>query len=162
LNPAEVRVEVALPLPIHRTFTYRVDTLQAPPAGTRVLVPFRKEERIGWVVGPGAGAEIERVRPVLAVLEDEPSVPAELLELCRWMADYYVTPLGIALRTALPSVLSDVSRDYLTLVNEPNEDLSREGGQGCRGSEGEGRTPTSEDPPQAIGIGIDLASGALA
>ncbi|MDA0311981.1 MAG: primosomal protein N' [Gemmatimonadetes bacterium] len=113
-----------MPLPIHRTFTYRVDTLQAPPAGTRVLVPFRKEERIGWVVGPGAGAEIERVRPVLAVLEDEPSVPAELLELCRWMADYYVTPLGIALRTALPSVLSDVSRDYLTLVNEPNEDLS--------------------------------------
>ncbi|MDP2957232.1 MAG: primosomal protein N', partial [Longimicrobiales bacterium] len=118
MSPApkhDVRVEVALPLPIYRTFTYRVDG-PPPPLGARVLVPFRREERIGWVVGPGEPGVIEGLRPVLDVLDDVPTVSADVLSLCRWMADYYVTPLGIALRSALPAVLSDVSRDYVALA----------------------------------------------
>ncbi len=107
------RVEVALPLPIHRTFTYAVDG-EVPAPGTRVLVPFRRGERIGWVVGPGEDGPLKGLRKVLAVLDRRPTVPPDLLELCRWMADYYVSPLGITLRAALPSVLTDASRDYVT------------------------------------------------
>jgi primosomal protein N' (replication factor Y) len=118
----DTRVEVALPLPIHRTFTYRMHGA-APPPGTRVLVPFRKAARIGWVVGEGSDGPIKGLRPVLDVLDDEPSVPPELLHLCRWMAEYYVAPLGIALRAALPAVLSDVSRDYLAIQGEDREGL---------------------------------------
>ena len=117
------RVEVALPLPIYRTFTYRIDAVSVPLPGTRVLVPFRRDERIGWVVGPGSSAEIKGIRAVLSVLDESPSVPAELLDLCRWMADYYVAPLGIALRAALPAVLADVSRDYVTLLTDGPADL---------------------------------------
>jgi primosomal protein N' (replication factor Y) len=115
-------VDVALPLPIYRTFTYRVEG-SVPAAGTRVLVPFQRGERIGWVVGPGDSGPIRGLKCVLSVLEDGPSVPADLLELCRWMADYYVAPLGIAIRAALPSVLSDVSRDYVTLRRDPGPEL---------------------------------------
>ncbi len=122
MTAADARVEVALPLPIHRTFTYRVDE-PAPPAGTRVLVPFRREERIGWVVAPGTEEPPRGLRSVLAVLDDEPSVPSDLLELCAWMASYYVAPLGMALRAALPAVLSDVSRDYVTLSGAPPRGL---------------------------------------
>ena len=122
MNLNEVRVEVALPLPIRHTFTYRVDSGSMPAVGTRVLAPFRQEERIGWVVGPGS-SEVKTVRPLLAVLENEPSVPSELLDLCRWMARYYVAPLGITIRAALPAVLSDVSRDYLTLEGDSTIDL---------------------------------------
>lgn len=111
------RVEVALPLPIHRTFTYGVDGAP-PPVGTRVLVPFRRTERIGWVVGPGEDGPIKGLRKVLSVLDREPTVTPDILELCRWMADYYVSPLGIALRAALPAVLADVSRDYVTWSGE--------------------------------------------
>jgi primosomal protein N' (replication factor Y) len=107
------RVEVALPLPIHRTFTYRVDGTP-PPVGSRVLVPFRRSDRIGWVVGPGDEGPIKGLRPILSVLDRRPSVTEDLLELCRWMADYYVAPLGITIRAALPAVLSDVARDYVT------------------------------------------------
>ena len=111
-------MDVALPLPIHRTFTYRIDG--TPPApGTRVLVPFQRGERIGWVVGPGEAGPIRGLKSVLSVLEEEPSVPADVLELCRWIADYYVAPLGVAIRSALPSVLSDVSRDYLSPLLDP-------------------------------------------
>ncbi|MDX1494255.1 MAG: hypothetical protein R3253_09360, partial [Longimicrobiales bacterium] len=113
---------MALPLPIFRTFTYEVPGAP-PPTGTRVLVPFRRKERIGWVVGPGEEGDIRGLRPVLTVLDEEPTVSPDLMALCRWMAAYYAAPLGITLRAALPSVLSDVSRDYVAL---PTADRSWE------------------------------------
>ena len=116
------RVEVALPLPIFQTFTYRVEG-PAPAVGTRVLVPFRRDERIGWVVGPGLYQSDKGLKPVLDVLDPSPTVPEDIMELCRWMAEYYVAPLGIALRAALPAVLSDASRDYLTLKGAEAEGL---------------------------------------
>jgi len=116
MKAGEHRVEVALPLPLAQTFTYAVSG-SPPPPGTRVLVPFRRDERIGWVVGPGTGEGLTRIRSILAVLEDVPSVSPEVLALSRWMADYYLAPLGMVLRGAIPSVLTDSSRDYLTLVD---------------------------------------------
>ena len=111
-------MDVALPLPIHRTFTYQINTESQPQPGTRVLVPFRRQEHIGWVVGPGSATKIKQIRPVLSILDDSPQMPAELLNLCRWIADYYIAPLGIALRAALPAVLSDVSRNYVSLLED--------------------------------------------
>ena len=148
----DVRVEVALPLPIYRTFTYRVDGPR-PPVGARVLVPFRREERIGWVVGPGEAGDIRGLKSVLDVLDDAPTVPADVLDLCRWMADYYVAPLGIALRAALPSVLSDVSRDYITLVGPIPGDLKpreRRLAEGLAGREGAQRVKSLG---KALGMG---------
>jgi primosomal protein N' (replication factor Y) len=110
-----LRVEVALPLPMTQTFTYSV-TGPIPAPGTRVLVPFRRDERIGWVAGPARPGPVPGIRGILDVLEDVPSAPPEIMDLSRWMADYYLAPLGMVLRTALPSVLSDTSRDFLTLV----------------------------------------------
>ena len=114
------RVDVALPLPIPRAFTYAVPgglSTSVLSAGTRVLVPFRRDERIGWVVGPARGPTTSRLRPVLDVLDHEPSVTDDVLQLCRWMSEYYCAPLGVALKAALPAVLSDASRDYLSLAD---------------------------------------------
>jgi primosomal protein N' (replication factor Y) (superfamily II helicase) len=121
-------VEVALPVPVFSTFTYAVDG-PPPPPGTRVLVPFRREEKIGWVTGPGQEEQVlPRVRSVLDILEDEPSAPPDILDLARWMSDYYVAPLGVVLRSTLPSALADSSRDFLTLLEFPASDATpREG-----------------------------------
>ena len=105
-------VEVALPLPLPRTFTYRVPGGALP--GTRVRVVFGKRKLNGWIVAHAeAGAEAGvNIRDVDALLEDEPSLTPDVLELCRWLSDYYVLPLGQVLRTALPAVLSgDVEID---------------------------------------------------
>ncbi len=62
---------------------------------------------MGWVLGPGRpGSEELRLRRVSRVLETEPSLPAALLELGRWMAEYYIVPLGLVLRAALPAALT--------------------------------------------------------
>lgn len=101
------------------TFTYAVEgRAELPALGSRVLVPFRRRERIGWVVAhgePSAGAE-RKLRPVLDVLDEVPTATPELLALARWMADYYVAPLGVVLSTIHPSVLVDVSRDLVALT----------------------------------------------
>ena len=116
-------VRVALPLPLDQTFTYAVDGSPLR-SGTRVLVPFHRQERIGFVVGQGGEEGVKRIRTVLSVMDTEPSVSEAQLRLARWMADYYVTSLGLALRTMLPSVLSDTSRDVVTLHDGPRSNLS--------------------------------------
>jgi primosomal protein N' (replication factor Y) len=57
-------------------------------------------------------------------MDAEPSVTEPQMRLARWMADYYITSLGIALKMMLPSVLSDSSRDVVTLHNGPRGELS--------------------------------------
>ncbi len=115
-------VEVAVPLPVFHTFTYRVEGARRPVPGTRVLVPFRTGERVGWVVGPSDPAAVPTrsgIRPLLDVLETTPSATPEVLALARWMSDYYAAPLGLVLRSVLPSVLSDAGRDVLVRSEAP-------------------------------------------
>jgi primosomal protein N' (replication factor Y) len=100
-------VEVALPVPLFRTFSYRVPEEVAWPiaAGTRVLVPFRNRAEIGVCLGvstPPAGVTL---KPIRAVVDEAPSVPASLLHTARWIADWYAAPLGLTLRSMLPTAL---------------------------------------------------------
>ena len=124
-GPRSRLVEVALPLPVHGTFTYALSGGEADIApGTRVRVPFGRNERIGWALGPGSDEGLSRVRKVLDVLDAEPTVQPDLLRLCRWMADYYAAPLGIVVAASQPAVLTDVSRDYIALAGPVPSDLS--------------------------------------
>ncbi|HEY2377546.1 MAG TPA: primosomal protein N' [Gemmatimonadaceae bacterium] len=100
-------VDVALPLPLFRTFTYAVEGRGTPlDAGTRVLVPFRNRKEIGIVVGEGSARDGITPKPVAAIPDDAPVLDASMLALCRWISQYYVVPLGVALRCALPAALS--------------------------------------------------------
>ena len=87
------------------------------------MVPFRRETLIGWVTG-GASPDANElkpgsIRPVLAVLDDGlPAVSPEIFDICRWMAEYYAASEGFCFRAALPTVLSDSSRELLVVTGE--------------------------------------------
>ena len=100
-----VTVQVVLPLPLDEAYTYLVpESLQArADVGCRVLVPFGPRQLTGVVVGHGGGADGHRLKPILDVLDDEPSLTSELLRLTRWIADYYVCGWGEVVKAALPS-----------------------------------------------------------
>src|SRR5918992_2775695 len=101
-------VDVALPVPLFRTFTYEVngDAAHVVATGSRVVVPFRQRREIGIVVGEGTPRDGVSPKRILEVPDPEPVIGASLLALCRWMSEYYVTPLGVALRSAVPGALS--------------------------------------------------------
>jgi primosomal protein N' (replication factor Y) len=56
------------------------------------------------------------VRDILSAPDEEPALPAELLETVRWMAGYYGAPLGLALRAALPAAMWGASRVVASLT----------------------------------------------
>ena len=102
-------VEVAVPLPLFRSYTYEDCRDAGHPlvAGSRVVVPVRNTRVVGICLGESDGAALGATTPkrVLGVPDAEPAFRPDLLAVCRWISDYYVTPLGIVLRAALPSAL---------------------------------------------------------
>src|SRR5215472_15416536 len=94
-------VDVAVCLPLSRTFVYRVDATVEP--GCRVVVPFRKREVEGFVVGRRDSApDGLQVHAVTGVLDPVPLLRPQVFDLCKWIAEYYVSPIGEVLKGALP------------------------------------------------------------
>jgi primosomal protein N' len=114
--------EVALPVPLDRTFTYAVRPGQAPQRGARVIAPFRNEKLIGVVTAVGGQPDGEfETRHLEAVLDDEPLLSAQLLELAEWIAGYYLAPLGEVLRGMLPLV-AEVRRTVYYRIMDAGRD----------------------------------------
>lgn len=108
-QPPARLIDVALPVPLFRTFSYAVDRdfPNAIAVGSRVVVPWRNRSDIGIVVALDvAPVEGVKYKAVTAVPDAEPAVSPSLLATCQWLADHYVAPLGVALRSALPAALT--------------------------------------------------------
>ena len=101
--------EIALPLPLFQNFTYAVEDGLANPVevGSRVVVPLRSGKEVGVCVGITDVSPLKRKpKAILESPDAAPAIGASLLELCKWMAEYYVVPLGVVLRTVLPAALT--------------------------------------------------------
>jgi len=103
-------IEVALPVPLFQTFTYELNPdSPVPVSGSRVVVPFRNRKEIGICLGSVVGAAPKKVKRVIDVPDDSPALSEHLIALCKWIAEYYVVPLGVVLRSALPAALAGAS-----------------------------------------------------
>src|SRR6202453_1123561 len=94
--------DVALPVPLDTAFTYRVPDGMQPVVGGRVLVPFRQQRLSGVVTALHDRAPKVQTKNVLSVLDAVPVLDDQLLRLGKWIADYYLAPLGEVFRTMLP------------------------------------------------------------
>lgn len=106
-------VQVALDTPVRREFSYLLpdadDASGDPEPGCRVRVPFGSRSAIGVVVGVGGALPPEvdpaRVRPIQAVLDEEPLLTPALLRLGKRMAADTWCSWGRALAAMLPLAL---------------------------------------------------------
>jgi primosomal protein N' (replication factor Y) len=100
--------DIAVPLPLPAPLTYAlpegIDRLTRVGARARVQVGKRKLTGVVVEVHDRPPAGIT-VRPVEEIVDREPILPEELLSLARFVADYYLTPLGEVLRAFLPADL---------------------------------------------------------
>ncbi len=115
--------EVAIPAGVDKTFTYLVPEtlLKTARAGTRVLVPFGRKLTTGMIVARPASSNHPRLKSLADVLDSEPVLPADLLALCSWVAQYYMAPLGEVLRTALPHGFGQTSRRKVHALVSPDD-----------------------------------------
>src|ERR1051325_10723798 len=120
--------EIALPVAIHETLTYRIPEAlrDATRLGSRVEVPLGPKLTTGFVVGllDEATVDPKKVKPIRAVLDDEePALIPEIIELCRWAAEYYIAPLGEMLRVSLPANMAARGKREAVLVDPDSDQI---------------------------------------
>lgn len=117
-------VDVILPLPMERYYTYLVpaEMEQLPQRGFRVVVPFGRSKLYTGIVVElhNRAPEGYEPKPILQVCDESPILREGQLRFWEWIADYYLCPVGDVYKAALPAGLK-------------NEE------------EGEGYTPKTED-----------------
>lgn len=94
--------DVALAVPLDLVFTYAVPPGMDPVVGGRVLVPFRQQRLSGIVVELHDRPPQAKTKKVIEALDLSPVLDEQLLKLGKWIADYYLAPVGEVFRTMLP------------------------------------------------------------
>jgi len=109
-------LQVAVPVPQLDALTYSIpDEFPDPQVGARVLVPVGKRTMTGVVVSvigdPGSGIRPDpalrttdpgTTKAILDILDSAPFLPADVVELAKWVAEYYACGIGEAIATAMP------------------------------------------------------------
>lgn len=108
-------IDVVLNVPVNQAFTYKVpqsadgEELEGDLFGRRVEVRFGNRKMPGIISAsyeelPGTCAVgEERIRPAIRFIDKEPILTRELLSLAEWMSAYYLSPIGEAVFTMIPS-----------------------------------------------------------
>ena len=127
---SELYCDVALPVPVPTLFTYSVPEEMRGEVreGSRVLVPFRRRAYVGVVTKLGtAPPEKTQVRPIVRAVDVTPALPSGLLELGKWISNYYLAPLGETYRAMLPPMAELRSRYEIRLTEAGHAALAGAG-----------------------------------
>lgn len=105
--------ECILPVPLNGTFTYRLPEELADKAktGMRVIVPFGKQHQYTGIIvsiTPHMPEGIE-VKDVIDIPDDAQIIRHPQYELWKWIAEYYMCPIGDVMKAALPAELKPES-----------------------------------------------------
>jgi primosomal protein N' (replication factor Y) len=99
-------VHVALSIPIAKTFSYSVpekwESFIRP--FSRVTVPFHNKTLTGFVIDVEAKDDAG-LKVVSDIIDIFPLIDGMTARLCEWASHYYVTPMGMVLKYALPQTL---------------------------------------------------------
>ncbi len=121
-------IDVLLPLPLQKLFTYKVNTEEADflQKGVRVAVPFGKNKIYTGIVHAIHQNEPEayQAKEIHQILDDHPIVTETQLVHWQWISEYYMCSLGEVLRAAIPSAFLLQSETKITknieFVDEKN------------------------------------------
>jgi len=121
----ELYAHVALPgVPDLLTYGVPGELRERLVVGQLVEVPLRNERERGVVVEiNGERPDVEGIKAVFGIPDPEVAVDGKLLELARWVSDYYLTPLGDVFRIFLPPRSLAGNRVMVRFRSEPERPL---------------------------------------
>ena len=114
--------EVILNLPIRHAFTYHIPKhFETVLPGTRVFIPFGKQMITGIVVNILDKSPYSSCKDIIDVLDDRPLLSEEMLQLTKWVADYYFASWGQAAQMAIPKGIDKREKEIVHLAREDPE-----------------------------------------
>ena len=109
--------KVSIPHTNRDFFDYYADTVE-PCIGARVWVPFRKQMRMGVVIGHYVPPQPHATtKSMIAIIDDKPLLTGEVLALCHWISSYYQSPLSEVIPLALPKKYRSGDESQLPTCN---------------------------------------------
>ncbi len=120
-------VDVILPVPIHREFTYRVpfELNEHVFAGARVIVPFGKSKLITGII-----TDIHEKIPdqyqtkyIEHLLDEQPIITPIQYNFWKWISNYYMAPIGDVMNASLPANFKLASETKIVLHPDYSIDL---------------------------------------
>ena len=112
--------------PIEGPFTYSIpDALKEDvKVGSCVEVSFGNKNVTGYVVDIIPKSEIENLKPVVRILDKAPLIDEKMLQLTKWISDYYYSSWGEAISAAVPAVLKkSLKSTRRRKVSHPEEEV---------------------------------------
>jgi len=114
-------IDVILPIPLQKLFTYQITEAEAKflQEGMRVAVPFGKTKIFTGLVYRIHHEEptAYKAKEIHQILDDEPVVTIRQLDHWKWISDYYMCSFGDVLRAAIPTAFL-LESETLVLKNE--------------------------------------------
>ena len=119
-------VKVLIDGPSELIFDYALPEGVSARPGCRVKVPLRNTSATGTILDIGSTqSSAFKLKPVTSLIDPEPVVTEKLIQLARWMAGYYGTPLEQIMRSMLPGAVRQETHSakthlVATLVEMPD------------------------------------------
>jgi primosomal protein N' (replication factor Y) len=124
--------EVAVPLHVSKTFIYRLaPSDQHAELGSRILVPLGRSLVTGYIVALHAKIPTHldfteaEIKDAESVVDAVPVCTPEILDITRWVAEYYASPWGEVIKAALPPGISPTIQEFVSLTQVGMEELQR-------------------------------------
>ena len=125
--------EVAVPVHVLATFIYRLPPAQRELAqpGSRIVVPLGRKLVTGYIVAlldslrGDTSLQESDIKEAADILDAVPLVTPELLDLTRWVSEYYLAPWGEVIKAALPPGISPTIDQFLSLTENGRAELSQ-------------------------------------
>ncbi|MBU4311560.1 MAG: primosomal protein N' [Candidatus Omnitrophica bacterium] len=120
--------DVVINRPVEGPFSYSVpDELgEQVKVGSCVQVSFGPRNLTGYVVGLSPKCDIKNIKPITSVLDRAPLIDEKMLELTKWISDYYYSSWGEAISAAVPAVIKRTMKSKRRAKKEePEEDEIR-------------------------------------
>src|SRR5690606_20588327 len=111
--PSSPVLRLAVPSPLRRLFDYlpprgmSADSARKLRPGIRVRVNFGSRELVAVLiaVAPSSAMPLDKLKPVMTLLDEESILPAPVMELFEWASSYYQHPAGEVFMNMLPALL---------------------------------------------------------
>ncbi len=125
MTDAPRHIEVAIPLPVFHTYTYKIqkNRLTFAFAGKRVLVPFGRRRVTGYILGESDATDYPNIKNILDIPDERPLFPPSMVPFFRWIADYYMHPIGEVIKGALPGNLNQVDQVIFNKADKGEKDI---------------------------------------